>query len=123
MYYRLFPNKLKKKQAYLLLDYEELLKRKAELAEILASDARLLETFVQKIRSIDENALERRFYGRTAPSIIESFDVSRIGSYQKIKATAIEYENIIIKIFVVRQKLKLYGIDRRLENEKKALGG
>jgi len=123
LYYRLFPNKLKKKQAYLLLDYEELLKRKAELAEILASDARLLETFVQKIRSIDENALERRFYGRTAPSIIESFDVSRIGSYQKIKATAIEYENIIIKIFVVRQKLKLYGIDRRLENEKKALGG
>ncbi|QLJ52857.1 MAG: hypothetical protein Sv326_0682 [Candidatus Fermentimicrarchaeum limneticum] len=122
MYYRLFPNKLKKKQAYLLLEYEELLKRKGELAGVLADDANLLETFAQKIRSIDENAFERRFYGRTAPSIIESFDVSRIGSYQKIKATAIEYENVIIKLFVVRQKLKLYGIDRRLENEKKALG-
>jgi len=123
LYYRLFPSKLKKKQAYLLLEYEELLKRKGELAEILADDASLLETFAQKIRSIDENALERRFYDRTASSIIKPFEVSRIGSYQKIKATAIEYEYVIIKLFVVRQKLKLYGIDRRLENEKKALGG
>jgi len=106
-----------------LLEYEELLKRKGELAEILADDANLLETFAQKIRSIDESAIERRFYGRAAPSIIKPFDISRIGSYQKIKATAIDYENVIIKLFVVRQKLKLYGIDRRLENEKKALGG
>ena len=121
MYYRLFPDKLRKKQAYLLLEYEELLRRKAELSRILSDDADMLESFAHRIRSIDENALGRRFYNKTASSIIESFDISRIGSYQKIKTTAIEYENVIIKLFTVRQKLKVYGIDGRLENEKKAL--
>jgi hypothetical protein len=121
LYYRLFPSKLKKKQAYLLLEYEELLKRKGELAEILADDADLLESFAHRIRSIDENALGRRFDGRTASSIIKPFNVLEIGNYPKIKATAIEYEQVITKLFTVRQKLKLHGIDRRLENEKKAL--
>ena len=88
---------------------------------MLSDDADMLESFARRVRSIDENALGRRFDGRTATSIIKSFDVLEVGSYQKIKATAIEYENVIIKIFTVRQKLKIYGIDRRLENEKKAL--
>ena len=95
----------------LLWEYEELLKRKAELRKSLEDDASHLEELINLISELLDSGFEQRFEGKSAESLVNSFDVSK---YEDIKKKALEYEKVVFRCFVVRQKLKLYDIDGRL---------
>jgi hypothetical protein len=135
IYYWIFPEEYKKKlalesqkreqeerqeKADLLLQYEELQADAEKRIKELRWDSDLLYEFYRKIgQVIETKSFERRFKGESAKSIIESFDVNRLGKYDEIKRRAIDCENTLIRIFVVKQKLKLLGIDRGVkENDR-----
>ena len=98
----------------LLWEYEELLKRKAELRKSLEDDASHLEELAELISKLLGSGFEQRFEGKSAESLASSFDVSKLSKYEEIKKKALEYEKVVFRCFVVRQKLKLYDIDGRL---------
>jgi len=98
----------------LLWEYEELLKRKAELRKSLEDDASHLEELINLISELLGSGFEKRFEGKSAESLASSFDVSKLSKYEDIKKKALEYEKVVFRCFVVRQKLKLYDIDGRL---------
>jgi hypothetical protein len=98
----------------LLWEYEELLKRKAELRKSLEDDSHNLKDLVGIIAELLGSGFEQRFEGKSAESLVSSFDVSKLGRYDEIKKKALEYEKVVFRCFVVRQKLKLYDIDGRL---------
>jgi len=98
----------------LLWEYEELLKRKAELRKSLEDDSGHLEELIDLISELLGSGFEQRFEGKNAESIVSSFDVGKLSKYEEIKKKALEYEKTVFRCFAVRQKLKLYGIDRRL---------
>ena len=101
-------------KASLLGEYEELLKRKAELRKSLEEDSTRLEELNSLISELLGSGFERRLEGKNSESIVSSFDVSKLSKYEGIKKKALEYEKTVFRCFAVRQKLKLYGIDMRL---------
>ena len=127
-YYKLFPEDLKKKlekekleklakerkeKADLLLEYEDLLRRKKQLVEDLRWEAGKLEEFSNIIyKSINLNPFERRLRKETSKRIIESFNANSLSDYKEIKQKAVEWENTNFRIFTIRQKLRLFGIER-----------
>jgi hypothetical protein len=98
----------------LLWEYEELLKRKAELRKSLEDDASHLEELIDLIAELLGSGFEQRFEGKSAESLANSFDVCKLSKYEDIRRKALEYEKVVFRCFVVRQKLKLYDIDGRL---------
>ena len=98
----------------LLWEYEELLKRKAELRKSLEDDASHLEELINLISELLDSGFEQRFEGKSTESLVNSFDVSKLSKYEDIRKKALEYEKVVFRCFVVRQKLKLYDIDGRL---------
>lgn len=98
----------------LLWEYEELLKRKAELRKSLEDDASHLEELIDLIAELLGSGFEQRFEGKSAESLANSFDVTKLSKYEDIRKKALEYEKVVFRCFVVRQKLKLYDIDGRL---------
>jgi len=102
----------------LLWEYEELLKRKAELRKSLEDDASHLEELINLISELLGSGFEQRFEGKSAESLVSSFDVSKLSKYEDIRKKALEYEKVVFRCFVVRQKLKLYDIDGRLRESK-----
>ena len=102
----------------LLWEYEELLKRKAELRKSLEDDASHLEEFINLIAELLGNGFEQRFEGKSTESLVSSFDVTKLSKYEDIRKKALEYEKVVFRCFVVRQKLKLYDIDGRLRESK-----
>ncbi|OIO26550.1 hypothetical protein AUJ14_01665 [Candidatus Micrarchaeota archaeon CG1_02_55_22] len=115
-YYQLFPGALRakerKEKAELLITFEELVKKREELKALLDAQAEMLEELALKIWNIDEAPFRRRFQGRSAQEIMDSYDVSELWPYEKIQAVAIEYEKTLFRIFTAYKKLQLYGIDR-----------
>src|SRR5271157_3134929 len=95
VYYWVFPGEYRKKcaleeqmhkeavrksKADLLLEYEELLAKVEKMIAGLRSESDQLREFATKVDwVIDKKSLERRFKGTSAKSIIESFEVSRLG--------------------------------------------
>jgi len=136
LYYRLFPNELRKKQeterkakleqermekANLLLEYEELLKKRDALKDKLIGDSELLGEFVDRIdEAVEKCGFEGRMLNKSPKQVLRSFDVRRLEYYDEIEKRAVELEQLTFRGFTVRQKLKLYGIDRGVEdNESK----
>lgn len=135
IYYWIFPGEYRKKlaleaekkrqeerqeKADLLLQYEELQKEAEKRINELRWEADLLYDFYGKITQvIDTKSLEQRFKGKSACSIIESFNAERLSKYDEIKQKAINCENTLIRIFVVKQKLKLLGIDRGVKESER----
>ena len=134
-YYKIFPKELKRKQereeqerkarerqekADLLLEFQELMKRKDELTRELEWDCEGLDKFTSMVYAlISSNPFEKRMKNETAASIIESFSLEKIDDHEAVKQKAIECEKLFFRIFTVRQKLKLYGIDRGLEDDQR----
>ncbi len=116
VYYKLNPGALRakerKEKAELLISYVELSKKRDDLWDVLVEQADLLQDFSDKINTLDDDAFGRKKSGNSAESIIESFDVKSLQEYGEIKSQAIEYDRTLFKLFVICQKLKLYGIDR-----------
>lgn len=116
VYYKLNPGALRakerKEKAELLISYEELSKKRDDLSAILGTQSEFLQEFAEKIDLLDDDAFRRRREGNSAESVIESFDIKSLKDYTDIKAHAIEYDHTLFKLFVICQKLKLYGIDR-----------
>lgn|SRR3989338_7969002 len=102
-------------KALMLLEYEKLLKKKAKLAESLEKDGETLGGLVDLIGELLDSGFEQRFKRKSAESLVESFDASKLSKYWDIKRKALEYEKTVFRCFVVRQKLKLYDIDGRLD--------
>lgn len=125
IYYWIFPEQLKKKQdsekdknAKLLLEYEESLKRKDVLFTCLDSACSDLYNFRQYIERVyNENAFQRRKNSRSAKTELGEYPVYSLKDYEAIKQMAIEYENLNFKIFKLEQQLRLRGIDRVLKND------
>jgi DNA polymerase III delta prime subunit len=96
---------VRKEKAELLLEYEENLAKAEKLVKALRWDSEHLSDFSRTIRDvIDPKAMERRFSGTSARSIIESFNVERLSKYDEIKQRAIECENTLIRISRLSQR-------------------
>lgn len=133
IYYKIFPGELKKKQvleeqkrkeaekkekAALLFEYEELFADVQNRISDLRWRAGQLEELAKLVyKTIDSRPFARRANGESAKTVLGLFDVKNFCTYDEIKQNAIECENRIMRMFVIRQKLKLLGIDRGL-NEK-----
>lgn len=132
-YYKFFPEELEKKlererqekiakerkeKAGLLLEYEEVLKKRKELAEDLRWEAQQLEEFSKVIyESLNGNPFEKRRKKKSALKIMESFDAKQLSNYEAVKQKAIECERLAFRIYTLRQKLKLFGIDRGIKEQ------
>ncbi len=110
---RLFPPNLdRKKKAELLLEFEELYKRRKQLIEELREHAEDLEMFASIItQSIQESPFKAREKSISTKKRFECLDNLKVDRYDSIKNKAIECEQLAFKLFTVRQKLKLYCID------------
>lgn len=132
-YYWLFPGKLMEKRARkaaekkaredriasdLLLEYENLLKKRVELEETVKEKARAVEDFAWKIRELKgRDAYVERIERKDGKGTLESYDISDLGTYEEIKELAVELENVEFRIFAIKQELKLYGIEKEGEDE------
>ncbi|MFA6329420.1 MAG: hypothetical protein WCX64_01900 [Candidatus Micrarchaeia archaeon] len=118
-YYHLFPGALRAKErrekAELLITFEELAKKREDLKELLEAQAEMLEDLAMKIMNVDGDVFRRRLDERSAEEIMDKYDVEQLWPYEKIRATAVEYEKTLFRIFTVCKKLELYGIDRGIK--------
>ena len=146
-YYWLFPGELEKKRdmeklealaresarrtkaerkrdrrARLLLEYDELLARRDELVEELSRDVDALLKFYDLLYALKEGGYDDDLAKRGERSGIASFDLSELPDYGEAKARGMEYEQVIIKIFILKRKLGLlhldYGIVEREHDER-----
>ena len=106
-------------KALLLLEFEKLLKRKESLGARLEEDGETLGELVDLIGDLLDAGFEQRLKRSSARSLVGSFDVKKLSRYEEIKRRALEYERVVFRCFVVRQKLKLYDIDGRLHEVEK----
>lgn len=78
----------------------------------MKDDAKDFESLVQAIRFLlQSNPFKLRESGSSIRSGIENYESWGIDDYEGIKKKLIEYEQLTFKLFAIRQKLKLYGID------------
>jgi len=117
LYNRIFirdPMRIEK--AKLLLEFEETYKERQELMEKLYRDSDKLHDFARSIRNaMDGIAFVKRDYGRGAEAEFTKFDSMLMDDYQAIRKKAIECEHLAFKVFVLRQKLKLLGVDSSIK--------
>ncbi len=113
IYNRIFirdPMRIEK--AKLLLEFEENYRKRQELIEKLEADAGRLESFARSIRSsVSGCGFEKREEERGAAYYFTKFDAMKMDDYQTIRKNAVESELLGFKVFVLRQKLKLLGVD------------
>jgi len=128
LYYWLFPKKLEEKRerkrlekqareqklvSDLLYEYEKLVKRRAALEEKVRKEANALQNFSWKIRGISgKDAYAERLNRESGKSTVESFNTDRLSDYEEIKELAVELENVSVRLFAIKQELKLYDIDK-----------
>lgn len=105
-------------KAKLLLEYEDTIKKRDEFRAKLVADSKKIEELFDIMGYLIDPDFEQRAEGKSAESVTVSFNAKSIDSYENMRKKAIEYEKTVYRLFVLRQKLKLYGVDRRVrENE------
>lgn len=113
IYNRIFirdPMRIEK--ARLLLEFEENYRKRQELIRKLHEDADRLEGFAKSIRdSVSGCGFEKREEEHGAAYYFTKFDSMNMDDYQAIRKNAIESEHLGFRVFVLRQKLKLLGVD------------
>jgi len=118
LYNRIFirdPMRIEK--AKLLLEFEESYRKRQELIAKLEEDANRLGDFADAIcSSIDGRGFEKREEEHGAVYSFTKFDSMKMDDYQAIRKNAVESEHLGFKIFVLRQKLKLLGVDSRIKD-------
>lgn len=125
VYYRIFPAELKKKEeqiktverkekSEILLEYEDLAKRKIELKEEIEKQTELLTRLivsVKKVISVDPFA--EGYNKRHVRWLFRQISLDKIYSPEELTELAHECERITFRMFVINQKLKLLDIDHR----------
>lgn len=131
LYYKTFPNELRKKQeaeerkreeelrqetAQLLLRYEELIAERRSIRSRLLGDAYLLDELARLIRVAESgDPLKKRIYGDSSvEEVILKFDISKLDSFEDIKRRARRFEYVTFSIYYTAQTLKLYGVDKNV---------
>jgi hypothetical protein len=114
---RFFPPNLdRKRKAELLLEFEECYHRRMQLIQELDVYAENLDVFAFTIRdSIEQNAFKARESNSSTKQRFAVLDNLVVDHYASIKDKAIECERLAFKLFTLRQKLKLYGIDSSIK--------
>ena len=103
-------------KAKLLLEFEENYRKRQELIEKLKADAERLESFARSIRSsVSGCGFEKREEKHGAAYYFTKFDSMNMDDYQTIRKNAAESEHLGFKVFVLRQKLKLLGVDSSIK--------
>lgn len=125
LYYRLFPKELEKKKqtieeqerkekADLLLEFEELSRKKEEMKKYIDEQTELLNEMSKIVkRATYGDPFAKGYNMRFARYLLATFDANKLDSYQVLKEKTFEYERLTFKMFVINQKLKLLGIDYR----------
>jgi len=117
VYNRIFirdPMRIEK--AKLLLEFEENYRKRQELIAKLERDALRLESFSRAVyNSVHGCGFEKRESGHGAVYNFTKFDTMKMDDYQEIRENVIESEHLGFRIFVLRQKLKLLGVDSSIK--------
>jgi hypothetical protein len=132
IYYWLHPDKLRLKRekeeelrlekeadevGKLLHEYEDLLLEREELEEEVKDAASDLRNFAMFIgQSLDRDAFAKRAQGEGARRRFESFDTGRLRDYDEVKELAEDLEATTLRIFAIKQELRLYGINKGEDN-------
>ena len=118
IYNRIFirdPMRIEK--AKLLLEFEETYRKRQELIAKLKDDAERLESFARSIRSsVSGCGFEKREEEHGAAYYFTKFESMKMDDYQTIRKNAVESEHLGFKVFVLRQKLKLLGVDSSIKD-------
>ncbi len=111
------PNLDRKKKAELLLEFEELYKRREEIIQELNQAVADYESIAQQIRiMLQLNPFKMKGDGQRISGVVDIGGLDRLEEYDTIKKKAVEYETLYFRIFTIRQKLKLYGIDSSIKD-------
>jgi len=103
-------------KAKLLLEFEESYRKREELIVKLENDALRLESFARAIYgSVNGCGFHKREGGHGAAYYFTKFDSMKMDDYQTIRKNAVESELLGFKVFVLRQKLKLLGVDSSIK--------
>ena len=117
VYNRIFirdPMRIEK--AKLLLEFEENYKKRQELIAKLERDSLRLESFARAIyNSVHGCGFEKRESGHGPVHYFTKFDSMCMDDYQTIRKNVIESEHLGFRVFVLRQKLKLLGVDSSIK--------
>ncbi len=118
IYNRIFiRNPMRIEKAKILLEFEENYKKRQELIAKLRSDAAKLENFAQSIRgSVSGCGFEKREEENGAAYYFTKFDSMNMDDYQKIRKNVVDSEHLGFRVFVLRQKLKLLGVDSSIKD-------
>jgi hypothetical protein len=118
IYNRIFirdPMRIEK--AKLLLEFEETYRKRQEHIAKLKDDAERLENFARSIRSsVSGCGFQKREEEHGAAYYFTKFDSMKMDDYQTIRKNAVESELLGFKVFVLRQKLKLLGVDSSIKD-------
>lgn len=106
--------KLKQEKANLLVEFEDLLKKKHELKKNLRDRVEKVNEFYELLCEVIDDELfekENNFGECKAKHAIEKFDIDDV-SIEELKDDAEELEKTTYRLFVVTKKLDLFDIRR-----------
>ncbi|MBI2444847.1 hypothetical protein HYV43_00480 [Candidatus Micrarchaeota archaeon] len=105
---------VKNEQGRLLLEYEELLKKKDRLKRQLWGATGKLEEFKELVQEYEhEDQFETRMTTGAARKSIRAFDFGNYGSIEDIAELAGQLEDAKIRAFAIEQELKYCGFKRK----------
>ena len=109
----------RERRANLLLEYEELLARRKELGEELNADSENLLEFLNLIDHLGDGYYDEKLAKLGERGDLGRFDVSRAPDCKEILKRGLEYEQVVIKIHIMKRKLGLLRMwNNVLEREK-----
>lgn len=126
VYYTLFPKELEKKEkqikdaelvekAGLLLEFEEIAKKKEELEKYLKEQTEFMEEFREAINEVTRaDPFGRGYNMRFARWRMHRIELYKLETYKKLKEKALEYERLTFRMFAINQKLRLLEQGHRL---------
>ncbi|VVC02800.1 Uncharacterised protein [Candidatus Burarchaeum australiense] len=102
----------------LLLEYERLLRKRAELMKIVDRKSNAVQEFAWEINKVkNRDPYDERYERKRGKGAMESYDVRELGTYDEIKALAVELENVSFRLFAIKQELMLYDIDKEGDDD------
>ncbi|MFH1520625.1 MAG: hypothetical protein ABID61_03205 [Candidatus Micrarchaeota archaeon] len=105
----------RKEKASLLLEFEELAKKKEELKKDIDKQTEMLEKMVKVVRiATYADPFSHGYDMRHTTNTLANFNISDIDNYERLKSKALEYERLTFRMFTINQKLKLLGLDYRV---------
>ena len=127
LYYWIFPKKLMQRRVErrtraqerenwvlsdLLLEYEKLRSRKKWLEAELNDKASALSDFSWKVRKLTDSDYAEKQKNGGERGETESLDVGKLATYEETNNLAVELKNVKLRLFAIKQELKLHDVDK-----------